>query len=68
MAVEKLKLSEDLAWTYFEFFDALQEPNQYERQIKADQRKTQDLRHVLRLIFLNYALERLKNRAGVGRP
>ena len=47
MAVEKLKLSEDLAWTYFEFFDALQESNHYERQIKADQRRSQTFRLVL---------------------
>lgn len=50
MAVEKLKLSEDLAWTYFEFFDALQESNHYERQIKADQRRSQTFRLVLEYI------------------
>lgn len=73
MACEKLKLAEDLAWTYFEVFDALQECSLHDRQTKAEQRATLEpheyrtgrhvstLRFVLFLYCQNVSTQKLRN-------
>ena len=43
MACNKLEIDEQLAWSYFEFFDAIQETNSTERIAKAERRAELDV-------------------------
>ena len=73
MACEKLKISEDLAWSYFEVFDSLQETSVHERRLKGEQRASlsceqyrrtrhvSTLRFVLFLFCQSISTQKLRN-------